>query len=226
MCSKSFSIKSPAQWKGQSVGVTDLGSGTDDLTLYLAARNHVSTSQFSRVGVGAGDTLVSSLEHGKVACAMTTQPTVNALEQKKVAYSALDLTNTSATQHLLGGTFPAAAVLARADWVAAHPKTTQEVVDAMVATMHWIATHSAADIAKHMPPGFVSSGLTTKADYIAALAQDKGQFLPDGMMPASGPKTVLAIERMAGKVTGQVDLATTFTNKYVITANRLEGFTK
>ena len=33
MCSKSFSIKSPAQWKGQSVGVTDLGSGTDDLTL-------------------------------------------------------------------------------------------------------------------------------------------------------------------------------------------------
>ncbi len=39
-----------------------------------------------------------------------------------------------------------------------------------------------------MPPAFVSNGLTTKADYISALAQDKGQFLPDGMMPASGPR--------------------------------------
>ena len=38
-----------------------------------------------------------------------------------------------------------------------------------------------------MPPSFVSNGLTTKADYIVALAQDKGQFLPDGRMPAGGP---------------------------------------
>ena len=224
MCAKGSNVASPAQWKGKSVGVTDLGSGTDDLTLYLAARNHLTTSQFNRVGVGAGDTLVSSLEHGKVVCAMTTQPTVNALEKQGIGYSAIDLSSTSGAEQWLGGTFPAAGVLARADWVQSHQQVAQEVVDAMVATMHWISTHSAADIADAMPPGFVSSGLSTKADYINALAQDKGQFLPDGMMPPNGPETVLAIEKLAGKVTGNVDLSTTYTNTYVIAANKLEGF--
>jgi NitT/TauT family transport system substrate-binding protein len=47
----------------------------------------------------------------------------------------------------------------------------QKVVDALVATMHRIHTHSAADIANAMPSAFVSDGLTTKAAYIAELAQ-------------------------------------------------------
>jgi len=42
---------------------------------------------------------------------------------------------------------------------------------------------SAAGIANAMPPAFVSNGLTTKTAYIAELAQDKGQFLPDGHQP-------------------------------------------
>ncbi len=29
MCAKGTSITSPAQWKGKTIGVTDLGSGTD-----------------------------------------------------------------------------------------------------------------------------------------------------------------------------------------------------
>ena len=41
-------ITSPAQWRGKTVGVTDLGSGTDQLTLYLAARYHLTTKDFSR----------------------------------------------------------------------------------------------------------------------------------------------------------------------------------
>jgi NitT/TauT family transport system substrate-binding protein len=138
----------------------------------------------------------------------------------------VDLATTSGAQQWLGGAYPAAGVLARADWVASHQATVQKVVDALVATMHWIHTHSAADIANAMPPAFVSNGLTTKADYIAALAQDKGQFLADGLMPSSGPGTALAIDKLAGNVTGPVNIASTYTNQYAIAANKLEGFTK
>src|SRR5271165_5569237 len=52
MCGKGSNITSPAQWRGKSIGVTDLGSGTDQLTLYLAARYHLTTKDFSRVGAG------------------------------------------------------------------------------------------------------------------------------------------------------------------------------
>jgi NitT/TauT family transport system substrate-binding protein len=225
MCATGSGITSPAQWQGKSLGVTDIGSGTDELTLYLAARYHLTSKDINRVGVGAGPTFVAALQNHRIACGMTTQPTVGAVEKQGVGTSVVNLATTSGTQQWLGGAYPAAGVLARADWVASNQATVQKVVDALVATMHWISTHSAADIANAMPAAFVSNGLTTKADYINELAQDKGQFLPDGMMPANGPATVLAIEKFIGNVTGPVNLATTYTNQYAIAANKLEGYT-
>ena len=226
MCYKGSGVASPAQWRGKSVGVTDIGSGTDDLSLYLAARYHVSSRQFSRVAVGAGSTTVAALEHHKVACAMTTQPTVVALEKKGIAYPAIDLATTSGVQKWMGGFYPTAGVLARTAWISSHQAVVQKVVDALVATMHWIATHSAAQIADKMPADFVSNSLITKADYIRALATDKTQFLPDGMMPASGPQTTYQVDKLAGKIKGSVNLASTYTNAYVIKANKQEGFSK
>ena len=226
MCSNSDKVASPADWKGKSVGVTDLGSGTDDLTRYLATLNHLTTKDFTRVGVGAGSTFVAALQHHKIVCGMTTQPTVTALEKKNIGYSAVDLATTAGAEKWLGGTWPAAGVLARADWVNSHKDAVQKVVDALVATMHYINTHSAADIADHLPPSFVSNGLVTRADYISALTQDKGQFLPDGLMPANGPQTVLNTLKLVDKVKSDVDLSTTYTNTYADAANKLEGYSK
>ena len=225
MCAKGSGITSPAQWRGRSVGVTDLGSGTDQLTLYLAARYHLTTKDFSRVAAGDGTTMVAALQHGKIVCGMTTQPTVTAIEKLGVGYPAFDLATTTGVQKWLGGFVPTAGVLAQTSWVNANKATVQKVVDALVATMHWISTHSAADIANALPTDFVSNALITKSEYIAALGQDKTQFLPDGMMPASGPQVVEAIGRLGGTITGSVDLSTTYTNAFVIAANKAEGLT-
>jgi len=221
MCANGANVTSPADWKGKSVGVTDLGSGTDDLTRYLATVNHLTTQDFTRVGVGAGSTFVSALQNGKIICGMTTQPTVTAIEKKKIGYSAIDLATTDGVQKALGGTWPAASVPANADWVNSNKDTVQRVVDALVATLHYINTHSAADIADHMPPAFVSNGVVTRDDYISALTQDKGQFLPDGLMPPNGPQTVMDTLKLVGKVKTNVDLSTTYTNDFAVKANQL-----
>jgi sulfonate transport system substrate-binding protein len=225
MCATGSGVTSPAQWSGKSLGVTDIGSGTDSLTLYLAARYHLTSKDINRVAVGAGPTFVAAMQNHRIACGMTTQPTVGTVEKQGVGTSVINLASTSGAQQWLGGAYPAAAVLTRSDWVASNQATVQKVVDALVATMHWIATHSAADIANALPASFVSNGVITKADYISELAQDKGQFLPDGMMPANGPATVLAIEKFIGNVTSPVNLSATYTNQYVIAANKLEGYT-
>ncbi len=226
MCAKGSNVHSPADWRGKSVGVTDIGSGTDDLTLYLAARFHLTSKDFTRVSAGAGQIMISALKYGKIVCGMTTQPTVNAIEKLGVGYSAIDLTTTEGVKKWLGGYWPTASVLARTDWVEKHKDATQRVVNALVATMHWISTHSAADIAAHLPADFVSNPLSTREEYVRALEQDKAQFLPDGMMPQGGPETVLSVEKFAGKITGPVDLPATYTNAFVIQANKLEGFSK
>jgi NitT/TauT family transport system substrate-binding protein len=224
MCANGSNVKSPADWKGKNVGVTDLGSGTDDLTLYLAARAKLKSSDFTRVGVGSGSTFVAAMQHGQIVCGMTTQPTVSAIEKQNIGYSAIDLASTAGVQKWLGGPLPTAGVLALKSYVDSHQATVQKVVDALVATMHWINTHSAAQIAAKMPSQFVSNGLITKADYIAALAKDKGQFLPDGLMPRGGPAKVYGVEKFAGKITGPVNVTTTYTNKFAIAANKLQGF--
>jgi NitT/TauT family transport system substrate-binding protein len=225
MCATGSGVTSAAQWKGKTVGVTDLGSGTDDLTRYLAAQSHLTTKDFSRLGVGAGSTFVAAIQHHRIVCGMTSQPTVIALEKQHAAYSAIDLASTSGAEKALGGTYPAAAVLARADWVATHKDTVQKVVDALVATLHYIATHSASDIADHMPPAFVANGVVTRADYISALSQDKGQFLPDGLMPANGPQTVLNTLKLVSKLKhpDSVDLGKTYTNEFATQANTVVG---
>src|SRR6516164_3489081 len=113
MCASSSGVTSPAQWKGKSLGVTDIGSGTDSLTLYLAARYHLSSNEISRVAVGAGPTFVAALQHGRIACGMTTQPTVGAIQTQGIGTSVINLATTSGAQQWLGGAYPAAGVLAR-----------------------------------------------------------------------------------------------------------------
>ncbi|MFF3446955.1 ABC transporter substrate-binding protein [Streptomyces sp. NPDC002667] len=225
MCTAKSGVRSAADFKGKTLGVTDLGSGTDTLTQFLAAQKNVKLKDFNRIAVGAGSTAVAALQNGKTACVMTTQPSVAAMQKKGVASSAIDLATTQGAKAALGGTWPAASVIARTDWVNAHKAAVQKVVDALVATMHWISTHSAADIANKLPSSFVSNQLVTKADYIKALSEDKGQFLPDGIMPAGGPKTVLATEELVGHATSSVDLGKTFTNEFAIKANKAQGFT-
>jgi NitT/TauT family transport system substrate-binding protein len=225
MCGTNSGVHSASDFKGKRLGVTDLGSGTDELTQFLAAQHGIKHSDYRTVAVGAGATAIAAIQRHAVDCVMTTQPTVGALESKHLAYPAIDLATTSGATQALGGAWPAAGVLAEESWVKSHQKAVQGVVDALVATMHWIATHSAADIANKLPSQFVSNATITKAQYVAGLTTDKGQFLPDGIMPAGGPKTVYAMEKVLGLDVAKVNVADTFTNTYAEKANKTEGFT-
>ena len=225
MCAKGSDIKAPTDWKGKSVGVTDLGSGTDALVSYVSSRANMAPTDYTKIAAGAGQTMIAALKFGKAVCGITSQPTVNAIEKLDVGYSAIDLSTGAGVQKWLGGEYPAASVIANADWVAAHPKETQGVVDALVATLAWMKTHTAADVANVMPADFVSNQLTSKDEYVAALQSDWGQFNIDGLgvMPQNGPQTVLDIEKAAGKVKGTADLSKTYTNDFVNAAIKLEG---
>ena len=225
MCAYGTGISAPSQWKHKTLGVTDLGSGTDGLTKFMAARAGLNpASDISRLAVGAGPTAVAALQQHTAQCVMTTQPTVAQLEQKHIAYSMANLASSSGAKQLLGGVYPAAGVLALTSWVNAHPQEVQAVVNALAATLHFMATHTAAQIADQMPPQYVTEGVT-KAAYISSLAADKSQFMPTGIMPAGAPAVAVAIDRTAGVITPSqhVDLSTTYTDKYVQVADKLEG---
>ena len=91
MCRNGANVHSGADIKGKTMGVTDLGSGTDTLTQFIAAKGGVKHSEYHTVAVGAGATAIAALQHGSADCVMTTQPTVQAIESQHIGYSAIDL---------------------------------------------------------------------------------------------------------------------------------------
>jgi NitT/TauT family transport system substrate-binding protein len=211
---KAGAIKSAADLKGKTLGVTELGSGTHTLTLALLGKAGVAGDQANFVGVGAGDTFIAAMQNGKIDAGMTTEPTISRLIKSGVGTPLVDLRTPASTRAALGGDYPFISIWMTTDYVNKHKPIVQRIVNAYVKTLKWIATHSAQEIADKMPADYYAGD---KALYVTALAAQKDTFSPDGKMPSSGPAVVADIEAkyissMKGKT---VDLAKTFTNDFV-----------
>ena len=122
------------------------------------------------------------------------------------------------TEAALGGAYPAACLYMQTSWVETHRGTVQKLVNAFVRTLHFIATHDAAEIAALMPSDYY---IGDSDMYVKALADGKGMFTADGRMPEGGPETVLAVmsaikENVRSKT---IDLSRTYTTEFVDKAN-------
>jgi NitT/TauT family transport system substrate-binding protein len=207
-------IKSFADLKGKTLGVTGLGSSTNFLTLYLAAKAGLKAGEVVTVPVGAGGTFIAAMQQDRIQAGMTTEPTISRMIKTGEAAVLVDLRTPELTRAALGGSYPAASLYMENSWVAAHKDDAQKLANAFVKTLKFINTHSAAEIAEKMPKDFY---VGDKEGYIKALDAGKSMFTPDGVMPEDGPKTVLAVlAEFSRNVKGkQIDLAKTFTSEFV-----------
>lgn len=207
-------IKSMADLRGKNLGVTGLGSSTNFLSQYLMVKAGVPLGEFTSIPVGAGTTFIAAMTQDKIQAGMTTEPTISRLLKTGQARILIDMRSIEKTKAALGGTYPAASLYMPSDWVAKNKPTVQKLANAFVKTLKYINTHSAAEIADKMPKDFY---VGDKEGYVKALADGKGMFTPDGVMPAGGPETVLAVlsgfsKNVKGKT---VDLSKTYTTEFV-----------
>lgn len=206
-------IKSMADIKGRTLGVTGLGSSTNFLTQYLATRAGVPVGQYTVLGVGAGTTFIAAMQQDRIQLGMTTEPTISRLLATGQARVLVDMRDVAKTKEALGGTYPAASFYMETSYVDSHKELVQKLANAFVKTLKYIHTHTAAEITDKMPKSFYAAD---KAAYVKALADGKAMFTPDGVMPEGGPETVLAVlqakESMKGK---KVDLSKTYTTEFV-----------
>jgi len=207
-------IKSPADFKGKSLGVTGLGSSTNFLTEYLAVKNGVKLGEFVSVPVGAGTTFIAAMQQDKIQAGMTTEPTITRLLKTGEAKVIVDMRTIEGTKAALGGTYPAASLYMQTAWVEANKDTVQKLANAFVKTLKFIDSHSAEEIADKMPKDYY---VGDKDAYVKALAAGKAMFTSDGVMPQGGPETVLAVlsafkKDLQGK---EIDLSKTYTTEFV-----------
>jgi NitT/TauT family transport system substrate-binding protein len=207
-------IKSTADFKGKSLGVTGLGSSTNFLTLYMASKAGLQPGDVVTIPVGAGATFIAAMQQDQIQAGMTTEPTISRLLKTDEARILVDMRTVETTRAALGGTYPAASLYMETAWINGHKEEAQKLANAFVKTLQFINTHSGAEIAEKMPKDFY---VDDKEGYIKALDAGKGMFTPDGVMPEDGPKTVLAVlSQFSKNVKGkQIDLSKTYTTEFV-----------
>ena len=212
--SKHPQIKSMADLRGKSLGVTGLGSSTNFLSQYLMVKSGVPLGEFSTIPVGAGTTFIAAMQQDKIQAGMTTEPTISRMLKTGDARILVDMRTLEKTKQALGGPYPAASLYMSTDWIEKNRPTVQKLANAFVKTLKYINTHSAAEIAEKMPKDFYAGD---KDSYVKALADGKAMFTADGVMPQGGPETVLAVlsafsKNLKGKT---VDLSKTYTTEFV-----------
>jgi NitT/TauT family transport system substrate-binding protein len=207
-------VKSPADWKGRKLGVTGLGSSTNFLTKYLAVRGGLKVTDITSVAVQAGPTFIAAMQHKQIDAGMTTEPTITALLSSGEAKVLIDMRTVDGARAALGGTYPAACLYMKTDWVNSHKDTAQKLANAYVKTLKFINTHTGAEIADKVPADYYA-GIGRDA-YAKALDNGKGMFTSDGIMPGDGPQTVLnVLSAFDATVQGHtVDLGKTYTTEF------------
>src|SRR6185437_9848794 len=182
-------LKSMADVKGKTLGVTGLGSSTSFLTQYLASVHGITSSQYTMLPVGADASFIAAIKQSRIDAGMTTEPTVSKLLQTGDAKVLVDMRSVEGTKAALGGTYPASSLYVQSAWVDGHKAEAAKLAHAFVRTMQFIHTHSADEIAAKMPADYQKD----KALYVNALKASLPMYTVDGKMPADGPETVLKV---------------------------------
>jgi NitT/TauT family transport system substrate-binding protein len=206
-------LKSMADVKGKTLGVTGLGSSTSFLTQYLASVHGLTSSQYTMLPVGADASFMAAIKQSRIDAGMTTEPTVSKLLATGEAKVLVDMRTVEGTKAALGGTYPASSLYVQSAWADGHKADATKLAHAFVRTMQFIHTHSAEEIAAKMPADYQKD----KALYVSALKASLPMYTADGKMPADGPETVLKVlsgfnPAVKGK---HVDLSKTYTNEFV-----------
>ncbi|MGW4715670.1 ABC transporter substrate-binding protein [Nocardia sp. NPDC004260] len=214
-------ITSVADLRGKKLGVTSLGSSTDFLTQALTGQAGMSTADYTRVKVGAGQTFIAGMNHDGIDAGMTTDPTVAQMVNSGDARVLVDLRTEAGTRAALGGLYPATSLYMSCATIEAHPDIVRKLAAAFVQTLQWIRTHTPEQIAEKMPPQYASAG---KDLYVQSIRDSIGMFNGDGLMKPEGAQNVLEILGKYSKnvrpVRDRIDLSETYTTQFVEEALR------
>jgi len=214
------SIKSIKDLAGKKVGVSAPGSSTDFFLKYLLKKNGLDPSGTAVIGVGLGATAVAAMEQGQIEAAVMLDPSVTVLQNK---YKDLKILSDTRTEHdtkgVFGGDYPGGALYTKSDWIAKHPKETQALTNAILATLKWIHSHTPEEVMAKMPENLVGPD---KAGYLAALKNTIPMYSTTGKMDPKGAEAVHAVFSLGSPdvAKANIDLSKTYTNTFVDAASK------
>ena len=217
----SSEISSIKDLAGKKVGVSAPGSSTDFFLKYMLSKNNVDTNSVGVIAVGLGATSVAAMEQGTVDAAIMLDPAITILQAEDKQLKILsDTRSQKDTLAVFGGEYPGGALYTKAEWIATHEKEVQAMTNAIIATLKWIHSHTAEEIADKMPANLIGKD---RAQYVAALKNTLPMYSETGRMDPKGAEAVLAVFSQSSPdvAKANIDLSKTYTNKFVEAAGKM-----
>ena len=189
----------------------------------MLSKNGVDPNSIGVIGVGLGATAVAAMEQGQIDAAVMLDPSVTVLQGRNKDLKILSDTRTAHdTLEVFGGEYPGGALYTKAEWIAKHPKETQALTNAMLATLKWIHSHTPEEIMAKMPENLVAAD---KDGYLAALKNTIPMYSETGRMDPKGAQAVLDVFSQSSPEVknAHVDLSKTYTNTFIEQAGQTTG---
>lgn len=171
-------IHSIKDLKGCRIGVSSIGSGTHILAASILASAGYSFNDVHIIPVGTGPSIQAAMKAKSIDAVLTTDPMTIKLLLGGDGSILLDLTSPEETKRVFEGNYQFTGLLTREDMIQEHPELVQSVVSVIVRTSHFIATHSATEIAAVLP----SSVVGDRYIYIKSIEHMRKAFSQDAQV--------------------------------------------
>ena len=181
-------IKTIADLKGKTIGISAPGSSTHNFVAGLMERAGVSYKDASYVSVGTGLSAVAAMKSGNDLDAIVNlDPAINAIIDAGLGDVMADSRTDEGTRAAFGGPYLADCLYAKIDFVKANPNTAQAIANAIVHAMQWLHTASIDDIIKSLPPEYYQAD---EKLYRKSLEKNLSAFQWDGIVTPDAVRNV------------------------------------
>jgi NitT/TauT family transport system substrate-binding protein len=215
---KAASYKSARDLRGMKVGVSAPGSSTNMALNYFIGQAGLKPSDVSVIGVGSFAGAMAAIRGGQIDAISNVDPIMTMLQQHGDIKVIADSRTLKGTEELFGGPMPAATLYASEDFIKKYPRTVQALTNAIVRADRWLAKAGPSDVLKTVPESYQ---LGDRALYLAAFANVRDAFSPDGLIPPEGTRTALKVLASFNPRIdpAQIKLDETYTNAFVVKAD-------
>jgi NitT/TauT family transport system substrate-binding protein len=204
-------IKTFADLRGKTVGVTSAGSPSQTYLNYVLTVAGVNPADVSVANIGVNATAAAALEHGRVDAGVLfgTAITVYLTRQPDAVVLAdtRKLEGLRAVFHV--DEYPASCLLARREWLDQNPDTAKRMARAVLRSLTWIRGHSAEEVLARIPAEFQ---IGDAAAELAAIRLAQPVYSVDGRI---NKESAEAVRGIVGLRSAKIDVWSTFTNGFL-----------
>ena len=207
--------------KGKRIGISAPGSSTNMVANVVLARAGLKPGDVSFIGVGTTAAAVDALRSGRIDAIANTEPVISLLEKSNDIIIVADTRTKAGTEAIFGGPMPAGSLYAKESFLKNNPATIQAVTSAMLKALRWLNTASPEEVAAVVPENYLLGDPTL---YKMAFTNIHPAISRDGLFTLVATKTALhALSTFDPSIQPEhIDLSRTWTNRYVIEAQRNE----